>query len=402
MRRSKNPWRIAGGLAAVLAVGAAGFPAPAHAQAEAPPPPPEADLETATESAPSTGGRVLQLPDISFIGAAVGKLSTDRRDADRNRLRLDEAELGIQSYVYPGIRADAFLVAPGHEQFQVELEEGYLTHEQLPLRFTGRLGKFFVPFGRDNQKHPHSWLYTRRPLVWRNLVSEEALTGNGFSLSWLAPTRGRLFVQLEGGAYTQTGHSHDHDEETHAHDTEIPQGHGAEFRDQFYTLRGWSGLGLGRWGELELGASWARGAAEPAVVTADPLVTTSRSQQLTGIDVSYRRYGEQANRLLLRGEYLWQRLKSDVTRDTARGYYALGSYRFSRHDDVGLLYDWTQIPESGGQHESAISALYTRQFTEQTYGRLQLTHGNRPGKRGYNEARLQIVWGLGPHTHTLE
>ena len=281
--RRVNPWRIAGGLAAVLAVGAAGFPAPAHAQAEAPPPPPEADLETATESAPSTGGRVLQLPDISFIGAAVGKLSTDRRDADRNRLRLDEAELGIQSYVYPGIRADAFLVAPGHEQFQVELEEGYLTHEQLPLRFTGRLGKFFVPFGRDNQKHPHSCSILAA-LVWRSAKRRSPATA---SLSWLAHAR-PVVRAVEGGAYPDGG-SHDHDGDAPRHRIR----RAAPVRGQFYTLRGWSGVwAAGRLGGRQLGARCPK----------QRRWQSRHHRSVSNHDIGgHRRYGEQANRLL-RGE----------------------------------------------------------------------------------------------------
>ncbi|MDH7568993.1 MAG: hypothetical protein QHJ73_05345, partial [Armatimonadota bacterium] len=97
-----------------------------------PPPPPEAAPEgPAPAAVPATGGRALQLPDISFIGVGRGKLSSDDRDDDRNRVLLDEAEIGIQSYVYPGVRADAFITMPGHENFTAELEEAYLTHEAL-------------------------------------------------------------------------------------------------------------------------------------------------------------------------------------------------------------------------------------------------------------------------------
>lgn len=395
------------------------------AQAETAPPPPPAEAETESPSGAQVpaprGGRYLQLPDISFIGSAMGKLSDDRRDSARDRFGLDEAEIGIQSYVYPSIRADAFIVAPGHEDFKLELEEGYVTHEQLPLRFTGRLGKFFVPFGRDNQKHPHSWLYARRPLVWRNLVTHEALTGNGLSLSWLAPTRSRLFLQVDVGAYTKAGHSHSHEEveaEEHEHEEElegasarheeehehehhdIPEGAGANFSDKFYTARAWSGIPIGALGELEFGGSWARGSTEQVALPSGAF--GSRNLQLTGLDVSYRAYGKEARRFLLRAEHLWHRYRSDLGRDETKGYYALANYRWSKYSDFGVLYDWTEMPGLHGHHESALSAMFTRQFTEQTYARLQLTRGNRPGKRGYNEAWLQIVWGMGPHTHQLE
>ncbi|MBI3945061.1 MAG: hypothetical protein HY321_04020 [Armatimonadetes bacterium] len=378
-------------------------PLAALAENAPPPPPPEAAPETPTgsERGVPAGGRFLQLPDISFIGSAIGKLSSDSRDEDRDRVLLDEAEVGIQSYVYPNIRADAFLVASGHEGFKLELEEGYLTHEQLPLRFSGRLGKFFVPFGRTNQLHPHSWPYARRPLAWRNLVAAEALTGNGVAFSWLAPTRGPIFLRLDAGAYTQAGHSHGDEEEEQGHG-DILAGPGASFADKFYTARAWSGLGLGRAGELEAGGSRAGGPASPVVLSETPEVLGSRKLRVTGVDLSYRRYGSEARRLLLRAEHLWHRYDSDLGRETTRGYYAFANYRWDKYNDFGLLYDWSGIPEAGGHHESAGSVIYTRQLNERTYARLQWTHGNRPGARGYDEGWLQIVWGLGPHTHQLE
>jgi len=386
----------------------------AQAETAPPPPPPPAEAEAETEAIEGTtapaqaGGRHLLIPDISFVGTAIGKLSDDDRDPDRDRLRLDEAEISIQSYVYPHVRADAFLVAPGHEEFRLELEEGYLTFEQLPLRFAGHLGKFFVPFGRDNEKHPHSWPYARRPLVWRNLVANESLVGNGVALSWLAPTRSRLFLQLDAGAYTKAAHSHSDGEAAHeegeAHDdhahSELPEGVGANFSDKFYTARLWSGLPIGAQGELDFGGSWARGTTDQIPLPSGAL--GSRNLQLTGLDVSYRAYGKGARRLLLRAEQLWHRYRSDLGREMTSGYYALANYRWSKYADFGVLYDWSEMPGMHGQHESALSAILTRQFTEQTYARLQLSRGSRPGKRNYTEAWLQMVWGIGPHTHQLE
>ncbi|MDH7568994.1 MAG: hypothetical protein QHJ73_05350, partial [Armatimonadota bacterium] len=280
---------------------------------------------------------------------------------------------------------------------------------------TGRFGKFFVPFGRTNALHPHSWSYARRPLVLEHLVDPEALAGNGVSLSWLAPTGPRVFFQVDAGAFTKAGHTHNHsheealpqaeadEEEDHHHEhDEIPAGSGAAFADKFYTVRAWSGLRMGANGEFELGGSWARGPAAGITLSEAPLAVASRSLQLTGLDVTYRRYGRVASRLLLRGEHVWHRQKSVLGTERARGYYALASYRWDRYNDLGVLYDWSEIAGLPGHHESAGSLIYTRQFTEQTYGRLQLTRGSRPGKADYTEAWLQLVWGIGPHTHQLE
>jgi len=145
---------------------------------------------------------------------------------------------------------------------------------------------------------------------------------------------------------------------------------------------------------------WAHGTTEQIPLPSGAL--GSRSLQLTGLDVSYRAYGKEARRLLLRAEHLWHRYRSDLGREMTTGYYALANYRWNKYNDFGVLYDWTEIPGLHGHHESALSAIFTRQFTEQTYARLQLTRGDRPGMRNYTEAWLQMVWGIGPHTHQLE
>jgi hypothetical protein len=46
--------------------------------------------------------------------------------------------------------------------------------------------------------------------------------------------------------------------------------------------------------------------------------------------------------------------------------------------------------------------IFTHQFNEQYYLRLQGTHGSRPGDEAYSELWAQWTWGVGPHTHNLE
>ncbi|MEI6501844.1 MAG: hypothetical protein WCP21_12555, partial [Armatimonadota bacterium] len=87
---------------------------------------------------------------------------------------------------------------------------------------------------------------------------------------------------------------------------------------------------------------------------------------------------------------------------TATGYYLFGNLRRDKYSSWGALYDWSEFPQAPNLHESATSLIYTKQFSEQYYIRLQGTHGSRPGDGSYDEAWLQWVWGVGPHTHNLE
>jgi len=359
-------------------------------------PPSEAPAgEQAAEAAapaapPPTGGRYLSLPDISLIVQAKGLASSDTRDDARNRIRLSEAEIGIQGYVYPNVKADAFLTTSPEENSPMGVEEAYLTYLGLRKDLNLYLGEKHVAFGRTNLLHNHSWLYVRPPLVLRNLVAEESLAGEGVGASYLLPTKGDLFAQLDLGTWTGSGPGEA---------TELPDilaGPGAGFSDRFNTARLWASHPVGESNELEVGGSYARGPAEGYATEGSGHAT------LSGMDLTYRHFGEGDSRLLLRGESVWRREANDLVGSTAKGYYLFGNYRPDKYRSLGLLYDWSEFPQAPDQHESALSLILTKQFSEQYYLRLQAVHGNRPGSSSYNELWLQWVWGVGPHTHNLE
>jgi hypothetical protein len=362
-------------------------------------PAPEAGAETAApaafaastpETQAPTSGRYLALPDISLIVQAKGKASSDPRDEGRNRIRLSEAELGIQGYVYPNVKADAFITMSPEEGESAQVEEAYLTYLGLRKRLNFYVGEKHVPFGRTNLLHNHSWLYVRPPLVLRNLVAEESLSGEGVAASYLLPTKGNLFAQLDLGTWTGQGPG----EATEPPD--ILVGPGAGFSDRFNTARLWLGQPVGENNELELGTSYARGPAEGFAVPG------SGHAELSGLDLTYRHYGEGTSRLLLRGEGVQRHEATDFAGSTAKGYYLFGNYRPDKYRSVGLLYDWSEFPQASDLHESALSLILTKQFSEQYYLRLQTVHGKRPGSSSYDELWLQWVWGMGPHTHNLE
>jgi len=343
-------------------------------------PAPETTTPTEAEPAPQpTAGRSLLLPDISVIVNTQGVLSSDERDPDRNRLQINEAELAVQGYVYPQVKADLFVAMSPRERAAAQVEEAYLTYLAAAKGLNVSLGQKRVPFGRTNTIHPHSWLYARQPLAIRDLVGEEGLIGSGIGPSYVLPTKGQLFAELDLGYWTPT--------EEEGGEEGLPVGTGAGFHDHFGTARLWLSHPAGANGELEWGASYAAGPGE-----ADGQVA------LLGTDLSYRRFGQGDKRLLLRGEAFCR----NQGPDQAQGYYLLADQRLDRYNEVGLLYDWTEFPQAPSQHESALSFIYTRQFSEQYYVRLQAIGGNRPGADPYQELRLQWVWGMGPHTHNLE
>lgn len=369
-------------------------PAPAEA------PPAEASAAPPTETTDETvarpaGGRALSLPDISLVVQARGKLSDDHRDEARNRLRLSEAELGIQGYVYPNVKADAFIAMSPEEDEAAQVEEAYLTYLSLRPGLNAYVGRKHVPFGRTNLIHNHSWLYVRQPLVLRNLVSEEALAGDGLSASYILPTSTDYFAQLELGAWSGEGPGETGDL------PDIVAGPGAGFSDRFYTARLWASHALNPHTELELGGSYAWGDT-PGFGPRTTTVDEAGRARLTGVDLTYRHYGEGTKRLLLRAEGVsrHEKLLSDAS--TSLGYYLFANYRKDKYASWGALYDWSEFPQAPDLHESAFSLIYTKQMSEQYLIRLQGTRGSRPAEGDYNELFLQWIWGVGPHTHNLE
>jgi len=345
-----------------------------------------------TESPPETGGRYLALPDISLIVQAKGRATTDKIDPDKQKIQLAEAELGIQGYVYPNVRADAFFAGSPAEHEPFHVHEAYLSYLGLAKGLNFVVGQKFVPFGRVNQLHNHSWLYARQPLVLSNLVAPESLAGQGINLTYLIPTRPGLFAQLDLGSWANGSEG-----EESNFPPNIMAGPGADLTDRFTTARFWMGMPTSENGEFELGGSWAGGRSEE-----DPNTGLTNYVHLRGLDLTYRYFGPQTSRLLLRAEHLWRKGTTDSDGAVARGYYLFANYRWNRYFDAGLLYDWSQFPQDTSRHESAMSLVLTRQFSEQYYVRLQVTRGSRPDDGSYTEVRLQWCWGVGPHTHNLE
>ena len=351
------------------------------------------------ETAAPAPRNYLSLPDISFILQAKGLLGNDRRDEGRTRFNLSEGELGIQGYVYPGVKADAFIVGAPAEDEPFQVEEGYLTFLGVKKGLNINVGRKFAPFGRTGELHNHSWLYPRQLLPIRNLVSEEALVGDGVNFNYLFPTKGSLFVRGSLGFFSGEGTSSQFNlgNPNDPFFGGVPSGTGAGFTRRFINARLWAGHPIGENGELEIGVSRAHGTSE---IGDDVGNNFSGNVTISGADISYRRFMNGGKRLLLRSEYFLYQPKGGLPTRRASGYYGLANMRLNPYNDVGLLYERSGFPQFGG-HETALSLIYTKQFTEQFYARVMGTHGNRPGG-SYNEIRLQFTAGLGPHTHALE
>ena len=94
------------------------------------------------------------LPDISAVGDIVFDLSPDgSTQEDVSRLGVREVEVALQAVVDPYFRGDIFLGVSDLEG--IAIEQAYLTTTSLPQQIEARLGRFMLPFGKQNTTHRH-------------------------------------------------------------------------------------------------------------------------------------------------------------------------------------------------------------------------------------------------------
>jgi hypothetical protein len=135
------------------------------------------------------------LPDISAVGSFaavqdtsdVGSLSPRegaQGPAGKPTFLFQELELGLRGVIDPYFRADVFI---SFTPEGASVEEAYLSTLALPGGLQVKAGKFFSPFGRLNQLHPHTWDFVDAPLARGRLLATETLGGPGVDMLWLTP-----------------------------------------------------------------------------------------------------------------------------------------------------------------------------------------------------------------------
>jgi hypothetical protein len=330
----------------------------------------------------SVGGsslaRVLLLPDISAIGSFAGAYDSfdiPRRSPraglfgpkDKPTALFDELELGLQSVVDPYGRADAFI---SFTPDGVSVEEVYFTTLTLPAGFQLRAGKFFSPFGRQNQQHPHVWDFVDAPLGSSRILSEDVLSGPGLDVSWLTPLPWFAELRLAGQSTSPDPAAVDPAERPTAV---------ARFL-QYGTVGEATSVGLG-------------------VSAARRSEATGAFRDLAGVDL-YVKVRPPAARayLALQGELFGRRFRNVEDGRSALGGYAQAVLRQDAYWAYGARYDdGPTAGESAAGRERRWSGLAIWYPSEFERVRLQLTYDRRPLGQDGVEALLAFEFIIGSH-----
>ncbi len=362
-------------------------------------------------------GRALQNfnPDISIIGDFVGHFdSREGGDLDDEWL-FRELEIGISGDVDPHARADVFIGIhrahaeheeheeedeehdhcgrmPGEHghagEYELHLEEAYLTLLDLPCDLKAKVGKFRASFGRTNTRHLHSLSWVEYPLVVRNFLGPEGLAGEGVSGSWLVPNPWDQYVELTYELFNN----------------DDPNMFAGEAADDFvHLVRVRTSHDLTNDSTIEFGLSGATAPNDSGHGGGGPPTGKNRTW-MEGADMTYKwRHPEKGmhRAFTWQTEILGAQKRLPCRRERSIGLFTAADYQFDRRWTVGGRCDYCQWPDKDNLHESAYSAYLTFLQSEYCFWRFGYQYSRRNfemlGARGDHQVFLQVNFGLGPH-----
>lgn len=299
-----------------------------------------------------------------------------------NRIFPQEVELAVSGRVDPYARADIFLEfaekgssTPTNggfdvsREFEVEIDEAYLTLLQLPLGMQARIGQMRPKFGRLNVIHQHDLPQVDRPNALVNFFGEEGEVEIGAELSALLPTP--FFMELNAGVYNGDN------------DQSFGQGSLTDplvtaYLKNFFELNDAAGLQIGLSGQTGPNAEGQR-------------------TYLAGLDLTYKWAppDDPYTALTLQGEALFSHHEVASAEDRF-GAYVFGDYRFSRRWGIGTRFDWSEFPVASGR-EWAVAPYLNFWVSDFLRFRLQYKHTGRDFADALDEVFIQTVFTLGHH-----
>jgi len=360
---------------------------------------------TATGTAPQgMRGTPANLPDISLIGVIDGHVSSENSDDTRNRLEFNEVETAFQGYIYPEMKADVFLALHKHDgTYESEICEAKVSFLRLTEGLSAEVGKIHVDFGKLNKAHSHIRAMTDQPAVLTNFLGEHSLNPQGGTLKYLLPLP--FYAQLQAGAWQGAPHEHHVDGERTTEVTDTSNNNvdvilapedSSEFSpaDKIYTSRLNASFPLSAGAELELGTSFLKSKGSHYEHHKDNV-------KIAGADFTLKFWPTTYKRLTLQGEYMHLIRSVPVGNLKRDGLYAFANYRHSKYWDFGARFDYAENAFPDVTFERDYSLIATRHLTETTTLRAQYKYINLSGDKA-KEGWVQLIFGLGPHSHELE
>ncbi|HET7228656.1 MAG TPA: hypothetical protein VFJ16_01505 [Longimicrobium sp.] len=356
----------------------------------------------------SAGPAQRLLPDISVVGDFVGDLSPEGSTQEGGaRFGVREIEIAAQAAVDPYFRGDVFLGFSDQEG--VSIEQAYLTTTSLPYGLEARLGRFLMPFGKQNTTHRHDLHTTEYPWVIQTFLGAEGLKGTGIYGSRVFSPLG-FYQELQVTAVDRLG------EPVEGLSTAEPTNRKLGGLGYSARLRNYADLSQAANVEISFSAMTGK-VAHPIAADDGSEVNAFATRQTTlGADLTYRWRPLQQGlyrSVIVQAEVMHQvnkdpgatvQLPDGTTvafegpRRNFTGAYAFGRYQISQRTFLGARFDWVQDPTTADGDALTAGSGYLEFFPSEfsklsaAYERLQPAVGD-----GINRILLQATFALGPH-----
>ncbi|MHC4601205.1 MAG: hypothetical protein ACYS47_19600 [Planctomycetota bacterium] len=174
------------------------------------------DQGTAPPGKGSSGSSIARALDLwvnAVIVAGSSTMDVDRlpqlqggaHDPHRTGFNLQGIDLGLAGSVDPHFRGILLL---NLSEESIEIEEGYVRTQNLPLHLEVKAGLFFTDFGRINAQHAHAWRFLDFPVILSRILGPEGLNPLGVAVSLSPPEPWNFRLTL--GAHSPFAGGHDH------------------------------------------------------------------------------------------------------------------------------------------------------------------------------------------------
>ena len=356
------------------------------------------------------------LPDISAVGDLIADLSPDgSTQEDRSRFGVREVEVALQAAVDPYFRGDLFLGVSDEEG--ISIEQVFITTTSLPASLELRLGRYLMPFGKQNLTHRHDLHTVEYPFVIQQFFGPEGLKGTG---AWLS----RIFAPF--GFYQELQLTAVDLVDEAAEDLVVFEKANHELSGLGFSARLRNYWDLSEAANLELSASALTGkrpqpadfelvCVAPQDGEEDACVNAINARQtVLGADVTFRWRPLQRGlykSFILQAEVMTQLNESDPdvpaeltgfsfagpSRDFVGGY-VFARYQITRRGFLGSRFDWLEDPAADGDALRAISGVF--EFFPSEFSKLIASYERvipAGDGEGVDRFLFQASFSLGPH-----
>ncbi|HSR16249.1 MAG TPA: hypothetical protein VLL51_10875, partial [Gemmatimonadales bacterium] len=321
---------------------------------------------------------------------------------DGSRFSVREIEVALQAAVDPYFRGDVYLGFNDEEG--VSVEQAFMTATALPWGLEARLGRFFIPVGKQSTVHRHDLHTLEYPYVIQRFLSPEGLKGTGLYGSKIFSPFG-FYQELIVTALDRFGESPE--------DLTPNEPTNASAKGLGYTARFRNYWDLTPQANIELSFSGATGRVSQPIEGGVDFDAVNARQSLFGVDFTYRWRPLQQGlyrSFILQAEYMRQFNQTDPAlppgvdqgqylgpRRAFDGAYLFARYQLSRRGFFGVRGDMVEDPTADGQSLYAASAYYT--FFPSEFSKLVAGYERLWPEGSASQGRLvlQATFALGPH-----